>query len=273
MKQGSTEWHEHRREGIGSSDAPIILGVSPFKTPHQLYLEKIGRAKSDVSNWATERGNRLEPVARARYELLTGIDFPPFVIVNKNVPELRASLDGYNVERNIVLEIKVPGERVFNLAKCGVVAEEYEPQLLHQQIVTECEEVHFYCVKVEGKGMSERIVDDAVVIYKGSDEKRLALINAERDFWQMVINRRPPPLTEQDCLEVSDAANLDRMSKVLRFKTQYERLRKEAETARETLNEATEEVTRALNHPRIRGAGVELVRVNAKQPFWKVRIL
>lgn len=34
-------WHKTRQKGIGSSDAPCILGVSTFKTPYDIYAQKI----------------------------------------------------------------------------------------------------------------------------------------------------------------------------------------------------------------------------------------
>lgn len=34
------EWHERRAKGIGGSDAATILGVSPFKSPLRLWMEK-----------------------------------------------------------------------------------------------------------------------------------------------------------------------------------------------------------------------------------------
>ena len=33
---------QERKLGIGGSDMPIILGLSTYKTPYQLYLEKTG---------------------------------------------------------------------------------------------------------------------------------------------------------------------------------------------------------------------------------------
>jgi putative phage-type endonuclease len=39
-----------RKAFIGGSDAPVILGVSPFKTPYQLWLEKTGQEEpEDIS--------------------------------------------------------------------------------------------------------------------------------------------------------------------------------------------------------------------------------
>lgn len=51
---------------IGGSDVAAILGVSPFKTPHELWLQKTGRApREEVTpeqQKRFDRGHRLEPV-------------------------------------------------------------------------------------------------------------------------------------------------------------------------------------------------------------------
>ena len=41
LVQQSEEWLEFRRSRIGASDAPIIMGVSPWKTHYKLWVEKI----------------------------------------------------------------------------------------------------------------------------------------------------------------------------------------------------------------------------------------
>ena len=66
-------WLEYRDKGIGASDAPAILGISPWKSALQLYTEKIGlaahdKAETDYLLW----GLRLEPVMRKAYEEETG---------------------------------------------------------------------------------------------------------------------------------------------------------------------------------------------------------
>jgi putative phage-type endonuclease len=51
---------------VGGSDVAAILGVSPFKTPHELWLQKTGRAPREEITPAQQkrfdRGHRLEPV-------------------------------------------------------------------------------------------------------------------------------------------------------------------------------------------------------------------
>ena len=60
------EQREARKKGIGASDTPIIMGFSSYKTPYQLYLEKLGlvddtEKETEVQYW----GNELErPIMR-----------------------------------------------------------------------------------------------------------------------------------------------------------------------------------------------------------------
>lgn len=47
------DWLEYRKSGIGGSDAGIILGVSAYKLPRDVYFEKIGRTPDmpEDENW------------------------------------------------------------------------------------------------------------------------------------------------------------------------------------------------------------------------------
>ena len=58
------EWLAYRRRGIGGSDVAAIFGISPFRTAHDLYDDKlnIASAADDAGNWvALEMGHLLEP--------------------------------------------------------------------------------------------------------------------------------------------------------------------------------------------------------------------
>jgi putative phage-type endonuclease len=63
-----------RQEGIGGSDAPVIMGLGRFKTPLELYLEKRGDLEPpDLSdNEAVYWGNKLEDIAAEVYMEKTG---------------------------------------------------------------------------------------------------------------------------------------------------------------------------------------------------------
>lgn len=57
-----------RSKFVGGSDAAAILGVSPYKTPVELWMEKTGRAQKEeidaVRQKIFDRGHKLEPFIR-----------------------------------------------------------------------------------------------------------------------------------------------------------------------------------------------------------------
>lgn len=57
-----TEQERQRRKSyIGASDMAAVLGLSPWRSAYDLWLEKTGRVDLDSNNRATQRGTRLEP--------------------------------------------------------------------------------------------------------------------------------------------------------------------------------------------------------------------
>ena len=65
-----------RRSGIGSSDAPIVAGLSSYATQADLYLEKRGLAQRDVPDnvmEAAEWGTIMEPVILRQYALRNSV--------------------------------------------------------------------------------------------------------------------------------------------------------------------------------------------------------
>ena len=57
--EGRAEWLEARRKGLGGSDIAAIMGVSPWATEMDVYLDKMGLSK-DKDSAAKARGRYLE---------------------------------------------------------------------------------------------------------------------------------------------------------------------------------------------------------------------
>lgn len=129
LSQGSPEWHIWRKAGLGSSDAPVLLGVSPWKTIEQLFLEKIGEVTSMKHTWATLRGNRLEPKVLGMYNRSHGECLTPATAVHDEHHYLKASFDGVNPLTRRLIEIKCPGEKSHSKALNGEVPDIYIPQV------------------------------------------------------------------------------------------------------------------------------------------------
>lgn len=66
------KFHLERREGLGGSDLGAILGLSRFKTPLDIWLEKTGRAQPRESSLAMRFGSMAEAFVAAEYTAATG---------------------------------------------------------------------------------------------------------------------------------------------------------------------------------------------------------
>ena len=66
-----TDFEQERQSGIGSSDMPAILGISPWRSPVDVYLDKIGEKPATPVSDAMRVGLKLEPVIASEYEELT----------------------------------------------------------------------------------------------------------------------------------------------------------------------------------------------------------
>jgi len=53
---------EQRRSLLTASDAAACLGLSPWRSPHDVWAEKTGRAQPWKGNWKTRRGEAIEPL-------------------------------------------------------------------------------------------------------------------------------------------------------------------------------------------------------------------
>jgi len=105
------EWLSLRRTGLGSSDAPVLLGLSPFMSPYALWLDKLGQLvpREDTPHQAW--GRRLEGVVADWIREVTAwpVVQAGAVLQSRPHPLLLADLDRWVVHPQygrIPLEIK-----------------------------------------------------------------------------------------------------------------------------------------------------------------------
>lgn len=178
LEQGTEAWRAWRREGIGASDAPAIMGECPWKSPDYLLREKCTPGAAPRQNAAMARGTRLEPEARQRYVETTGHDVRPACLQSTRIPWLRASLDGFSDAGCVVVEIKC-GDAVYRqTAKERRVPRHYYGQLQHILAVTGFPRVDFWCY------LPQR---PELLLSVARDEGYIAcMLEAEQAFWERV---------------------------------------------------------------------------------------
>lgn len=106
LVQGSPEWLAYRAQHFNASDAPAMMGCSPYKTRGQLLRELHTGVAPDVDVATQKRfdnGHRAEALARPLAEKIVGEDLYP---VTGSEGRLSASFDGLTLDESTVFEHK-----------------------------------------------------------------------------------------------------------------------------------------------------------------------
>lgn len=104
--QGSPEWLAYRRQNFNASDAPAMMGCSPYKTRAELLREVHTGRPADVDVATQKRfdaGHRAEALARPLAEEIIGEELYP---VTGSAGRLSASFDGLTLDETQGFEHK-----------------------------------------------------------------------------------------------------------------------------------------------------------------------
>ena len=92
-------WLEHRKSGIGASEAAGLIGASPWISQLELYALKTGaKPPKDLSGVeVVDWGHRLEPVIITAFRDRTGrfVDHGGLLLRSKRHPWALATLDAW----------------------------------------------------------------------------------------------------------------------------------------------------------------------------------
>lgn len=198
-----SEWLKNRTK-IGGSDASCIVGMNPYKSNVDLWLEKTGQATpEDISNKEyVKYGTEAEMYLRELFKL----DFPQYKVeyiennmyFNSDFPFAHASIDGWITDeqgRRGVLEIKTTEilqsqqREKWN----NKIPDNYYIQVLHYLMVTEFD---FAVLKAQLKTVFDGVPYLQTKHYfieredVEADIKYLA--SQELKFWEDVQKKRKP---------------------------------------------------------------------------------
>jgi putative phage-type endonuclease len=136
LVQGSPEWLQWRSGRITATDAAIIVGLNPWKSPDELLDEKLGRVIPPPPNDRMKRGTLLEPTARALFIETTGIEVEPACVEHDKMWWHASSLDGLDATGKIIIEVKCPSAETHAMASVFDIPRYYYAQMQHQLIST-----------------------------------------------------------------------------------------------------------------------------------------
>ena len=181
------KWLEARREGIGGSDASVIVGLNRWKSPFQLWLEKTGRAApEDLSgNEYVYWGKVLEEAVAQRFCELTEKKVQRRGLLQmEECPFILASVDRMVVGENAGLECKTCNGFAAKEWEDDEVPAAYYVQCQHYMMVTGCD--RWYIAVLIG---GNRFVWKEI---PRNDAEIDLLLEAEVDFWNSVTTGTMP---------------------------------------------------------------------------------
>ena len=185
LEQGTPEWLAWRSGGLGGSDAPVIMGCSPYGTAQSLWEEKRGLRQRPPTNPGQLRGHELEPLARQALEQHLDMSLEPACAQHDTIPCLRASFDALSFSGDVMGECKAPNVRDHAMALAGRVPAKYVPQVQHLYQVNDLAERAYY--------VSYRPNEPVAILPVMRDEVYIAKLQAaELRFWEAVVSGQLP---------------------------------------------------------------------------------
>lgn len=174
------EWLKYRTGGIGGSDVSIIAGINPFKSVHQLWLEKTGQVEPEqTESEFAHFGTLLEPIVRKEFTERTGIKVRQkhMLLQSEEYPFMFADLDGVINENGelAIFEAKTASQYKMDTWEEDVPAG-YILQVQHYMAVTGAKKTYIAAL-VGGNHFVYHVVErDEVMIAK--------IIAMEKYFWE-----------------------------------------------------------------------------------------
>lgn len=181
------EWKESRRVGLGGSDIAALLGMSKYKTPLQLYLEKIGEYDPPPAGEAAYWGTQLEEIVAREFTKQTQkkVRNVNRILIHPEHEFLIANIDRKVVGEKAILECKTTGAWNYKDWEGDEIPQAYILQVMHYMAVTETEKAYFACL-IGGQKFQWKEIE--------RDEELISLVT-ERcvDFWKNHVEKRIPP--------------------------------------------------------------------------------
>lgn len=183
------KWLAVRNQGIGGSDASVIMGLNPYKSAYRLWLEKRGVAESEdlTGNQHIYWGKKNEANIADWFQEETGKKIRRLgTLQNRENPFLIANVDRMVTGEDAGLEIKTAGASQYKKWKDDEIPDSYYCQCLHYMATTGAD-YWYIAVLLDGNDAKWKRIE------RNEDDIK-ALIAEEKKFWELVKTNTPPPV-------------------------------------------------------------------------------
>lgn len=190
------EWRRGRQQTLGASDVPTIMGLTDaWRTPKQLYLEKVGEVAGEVQEnedmrIGTESEAQIKELYAIEHSDLTVYDGTNMVFISREYPFASCSLDAIVHHGDTLCDLEIKCGRFGEKWKGNYLPDNYFVQLLWQSFVTGITDLHLIArLRFMDGGATEKHYR-----FDATDEdvatQREALLPHCEDFWRMVCDKQ-----------------------------------------------------------------------------------
>ena len=258
------QWLEWRKKGIGGSDAAAVCGLSRWKSPIAIWMEKAGHVEPLEAGESAYWGTQMEPLIRKEFIHRTGLKVKQVrsMLQHKRFPFMTANLDG-------IVTVPNKGRGIYEAKTAGVYAapewetfipDEYAIQIQHYMAVTGLSFAYVAVLIGGNKFMWRYIKRDNQVID--------LIIQLESRFWQLVETKTPPDVdgssSSTDFLKRLYAQSNPQSMIILHSDaetliTEYEAAQRAEEEASQRMDAAANRLKQLLGENEIGVAGDRLI--------------
>lgn len=245
-------WKEKRRGKLGASEIAIISGLSPYKSPLELWCEKTGRTEEKEDSDYLWLGREMEPiigklVAKKKGWNLQGVDE---LWESKSVPWAVASpdfliLDDQGQTARGLLEAKTANINQKKYWAEGNVPDSYACQLQWQLGVSGFEEGAIACLVAGEPGSCEPVT------FERNKDIFNQLVDLGESFLEGVRTDTPPAATTGDDFRILSVLHGTGSGGIVELPASAEELFEKHQSLK-TLESAANKEARELNDERKR---------------------
>lgn len=190
------EWLKVRKLGLGGSDMAAVLGLSPWRSPIDVWLDKTSDTVEEKESEPMYWGNVLEEVVAQEFAKRSGykVRNNNFTLQSEEYPYLLANIDREIVGLDAGLECKTAN---------AFKANEWDGDNVPDAYYIQCQ--HYMAVTGKSSWWIAALIGGNTFVYKEikrNDEVIQAIIDTGREFWHLVeAKTMPAPDDSKACGE------------------------------------------------------------------------
>ena len=185
---------EERRNYIGGSDIAVVMGMSRWKTPLKLWLEKTGQAEPDDLSQveAVQLGTELEEFVAQKFAKESGkqVRKQSKMYVHKDYPFMAAHIDRLITGTDEILECKTCGSHKKEEWEGDGIPREYILQVTWYLGITGKKKAYI-AVLIGGQSFKYKEIEFDKELFD-------VMVDMAKEFWIAVETKTPPAVSASD---------------------------------------------------------------------------